>query len=53
VRQAILAGSAVIVGTIFLLAASRLALGRVLDRYRFAAWQAEWLTIEPQWTSRR
>jgi hypothetical protein len=53
VRQAILAGVVAAVGLVLLLATARLVIRRILDHYRLAAWQAEWLAVEPQWTGRR
>jgi hypothetical protein len=44
-----LAGSA----AIMLAGAARLVLGRLLDRRRLAAWQAEWSVVGPAWTGRR
>ena len=38
---------------ILLLSAISWAASAVLDRYRLARWEAEWLAIEPQWTKRR
>ena len=38
---------------ILLLAAISWAASAVLDRYRLARWEAEWLAVEPQWTGRR
>ena len=38
---------------ILLLSAISWAASAVLDRYRLARWEAEWLAVEPQWTGRR
>ena len=38
---------------ILLLSAFSWAASLVLDRYRLARWEAEWLAVEPQWTGRR
>lgn len=38
---------------ILLLSAISWAASLVLDRYRLARWEAEWLAVEPQWTRRR
>jgi hypothetical protein len=38
---------------ILLLSAISWAASAVLDRYRLARWEAEWLAVEPQWSGRR
>jgi hypothetical protein len=38
---------------ILLLSAISWAASAVLNRYRLAHWEAEWLAVEPQWTGRR
>ena len=38
---------------ILLLSAVSWAASLVLDRYRLARWEADWLAVEPQWTKRR
>jgi hypothetical protein len=38
---------------ILLLSALSWAASALLDRYRLARWEAEWLAVEPQWTGRR
>jgi hypothetical protein len=38
---------------ILLLSAISWAAALLLDRYRLARWEAEWLAVEPQWTGRR
>jgi hypothetical protein len=38
---------------IVLLSAISWAASAVLDRYRLACWEQEWLAVEPQWTGRR
>ncbi len=38
---------------ILLLSALSWAAWLVLDRYRLARWEADWLAVEPQWTKRR
>jgi hypothetical protein len=38
---------------ILLLSAISWAASLVLDRYRLARWEAEWLAVEAQWTGRR
>jgi hypothetical protein len=38
---------------ILLLSAISWPASAVLDRYRLARWEAEWLAVEPQWTGRR
>jgi hypothetical protein len=38
---------------ILLLSALSWAASLMLDRYRLARWEAEWLAVEPQWTGRR
>jgi len=38
--------------TLLLCAVCRVA-SLVLDRYRLARWEADWLAVEPQWTKRR
>ena len=38
---------------ILLLSAISWAASAVLNRYRLARWEAEWLAVEPQWTGRR
>ena len=36
-----------------LLSAVGWAASLVLDRYRLARWEADWLAVEPQWTNGR
>jgi hypothetical protein len=38
---------------ILLLSAISWAASAMLDRYRLAHWEVEWLAVEPQWTGRR
>ena len=38
--------------TVLLCAACRVA-SLVLDRYRLARWEADWLAVEPEWTKKR
>ena len=37
---------------VLLLSAISWAASLVMDRYRLARWEAEWLAVEPQWTGR-
>ena len=55
-RTDVVEGEAVAVtatALILLLSAISWAASAVLDRYRLARWEAEWLAVEPQWTGRR
>lgn len=51
--QAVLAGALAMFTAIMLVGTVQVVLGRLLDRRRLAAWQAEWSIIGPAWTGRR
>jgi hypothetical protein len=45
--RAAVAGALAVSAAIMLAGTARLVLGRLLDRHRLAAWQAEWFIVEP------
>lgn len=51
--RAVVAGALAMFAAITLAGTARLVLGRLLDRHRLAAWQAEWSIVGPAWTGRR
>lgn len=51
--QAVMAGAFAMFAAITLVGTARLMLGRLLDRRRLAAWQAEWSIVGPAWTGHR
>jgi hypothetical protein len=51
--RAVVAAAIVMFAAITLAGTARLVLGRLLDRHRLAAWQAEWSIVGPAWTGRR
>jgi hypothetical protein len=51
--RAAVAGVLAVSAAITLAGIARMVLGRLLDRHRLAAWQAEWSTVGPAWTGRR
>ena len=51
VAQAVIVATVVWVGVGFLLIAIFLAVRRSLNKSRFAAWEAEWRQVGPQWTT--
>jgi hypothetical protein len=51
--RAAVAGALAMSAAITLAGIARMVLGRLLDRHRLAAWQAEWSTVGPAWTGRR
>jgi hypothetical protein len=53
VDHAIGAAAATLVVLALLLCLGARAASLALDRYRLARWEADWLTVEPQWTNRR
>jgi len=51
--RAVVAGAFAMFAAIMFAGTARMVLGRLLDRHRLAAWQAEWSTVGPAWTGRR
>jgi hypothetical protein len=53
VGRVFLAGLLSLLGLVCVLVFARLALNRVLDRWRLAYWRQEWTVTEPRWSGRR
>jgi hypothetical protein len=47
--DAVLAGLGAAAGVALLVGCAWLAVRRLTDRYRLAAWQAAWAVVGPQW----
>jgi hypothetical protein len=52
VEQAVLTGLLAVVGLTAALAATWLAVRRLLDRHRLASWDISWAAVGPRWTGR-